>query len=75
MNRCHHADKKIEPNLVANLEAGLQCLRSDSRDSSLTVGFVRERVVDVVRQLTMNADRLHSVQHTFSRAFQHGTLY
>jgi hypothetical protein len=31
--------------------------------------------VHVVRQLAMNADRLHSLQHTFSRSFQHGTLY
>ena len=75
MNRCHHADQKIEANLVANLEPRLERLRTDSRDSRLAVGFVRERVVHVVRQLAMNADRLHSLQHTFSRSFQHGTLY
>jgi len=75
MDRGDDPDEEVEPHLVADLEPGLECLRSNSRNSRLTVGFVRERIVHVVRQLAMNADRLHSLQHTFSRSFQHGTLY
>ena len=70
-----HADEKIEADLVAHLQPGRERFGPDSRDARLAIRFVGERVVHVVRQLTVNADWLHPVQHALSGSLQHKSSY
>jgi hypothetical protein len=66
MNGSDDADEKIEADLVADLKARLERFRANARDARLTIGLIGERVMHVVGQLAMNADRLHPVQHAFA---------
>ena len=63
MNGRHDADQKVEPHPIAGLQSQPDGFPADASDSHLTVGLVGEGVVDVVRQLTVNADWLQAVQH------------
>src|SRR5688572_24105063 len=73
MNRRHDTDEKIQADAVASLESDADGFAADPRDTGLAVGLVGERVVDVVRQLTVNADWLQAVQHGFPGTFEHKT--
>ena len=69
MDRGDHPYEKIEANLVAHLQPGRERLGPDARDARLTVRFVGERVVHVVRQLAMNADWLNPMKNRLTTAF------
>ena len=75
VNGRHHPDEEIEADLVTDLKTRFERLRTDARHSRLAIGFIRKGVMHVVRQLTMDADRLHALQHTVSGSLQHRTLY
>ena len=75
MDCSHNPDQKIEADLVADLQTWRERFGSHTRDASLTVGFVGKRIVHVVRQLTVNTDRLHPLQHTVSGTLQHKFSY
>jgi hypothetical protein len=66
MDRCDNADEKIEPHSIARLQSNADGLAAHTSYACLAVGFVREGVVHVVRQLAVNADRLQTVQHGVS---------
>ena len=70
-----NSDQKIEANLVADLQARRERFGSDSRDAGLTVGLVGKRVMHVVRELAVNADWLHALQHAVSGSLQHKSGY
>ena len=72
MNGRDDADEEVEADAVAGLKAGADRLAADARDAHLAVGLVGERVVHVVRQLAVDADRLHAVQHGVAGSFEHG---
>jgi len=74
MDRCDDPHQEIEDDLVADLQPWRECLGPDPRDARLTVRFVGERVVHVVRQLTVNTDWLHPLQHALSGSLQHKSL-
>jgi len=63
VNGCHDSDKEVQPNTVACLETDANRFSPDTGDARLTVGLVGEGVVHVVRQLSVNADWLQSMQH------------
>jgi hypothetical protein len=71
VNGGHDADQKVEPHPIAGLEASRHGLRPDARDARLAVGLVGERVGDIVRELTVNADRLQTVDDGFARSLEH----
>ena len=71
MNRRDDADEKVQPHPIAWLEAWRHGLRPDARNARLAVGLVGERVGDIVRELTVNADRLQAVDDGFARSFKH----
>ena len=43
----------------------------EPRDPRRPVGFIRERVMDVVGELAVNADRLQLVKHGVAGSFEH----
>jgi hypothetical protein len=65
------ANEEIESNPAAFLQSGLERFGSDASHACLPVRFVRERVVDVLRELAVDADRLQLVKHGVSGAFEH----
>jgi hypothetical protein len=65
------AHEEIEADASALLQSGLERLCADARDADLTVGFILELVVNVVRELTVDADRLQLVKYGVARAFEH----
>ncbi len=69
--RRHNSYKEVEANAVAGLKTRADRLAADARDAHLAVGLVGERVVHVVRQLAVNADRLQTMQHGVSGSFEH----
>ena len=71
MHRRDDTDEKVQADAVASLESYADGFAADPRDTGLTVGLVGERVVHVVRQLTVNADWLQAVQHGFPGSFEH----
>ena len=71
MHRRNDPDKEIEADTVAGLEPNADRFSTDAGDTHLAVGLVSEFVVDVVRQLTVNADRLQAVQHGVAGSFEH----
>ena len=74
MNPGDNTDQKIYANAVARLKARGEGFRPDTRHPRLVVWFVREGVVHVVRQLTVNADWLNPVQHGVPRSFEHEVI-
>ena len=58
-----NSDQKVQADPVASLEPHADGFAADAGDTDLAVGLVGEGVVHVVRQLTVNADRLQAVQH------------
>jgi hypothetical protein len=71
MNGGDDADQKVQPHLIAGLQPQADSFPANASDSYLTVGLVGEGVVDVVRQLTVNADWLQTVQHGVAGSFEH----
>ena len=60
------ADEEIEQYAVPFLQTRHERLRSHARHAHLAVRFVREPVMQVVRQLAVNADRLQPIQDRFA---------
>jgi len=58
-----HTHEEVELDPISLLESSGQHFRADARDPHLTVWLVGEGVVHVVRELTVNADGLQSMQH------------
>jgi hypothetical protein len=58
-----HTHEKVELDAISLLESRGQHFRADARNPHLAVWLVGEGVVHVVRELTVNADRLQSMQH------------
>ena len=71
MHRRHNADQEVEADGLALLYAAADGFAADARHTDLTVGLVGEPVVDVVRQLAVNADRLNLVHDGVARSFEH----
>ena len=71
MNGRDDADKKVQPHLIASLQSQPDGFPTDASDADLTVGFVSKGVVDVVRQLAVNADWLQTMQHGVAGSFEH----
>jgi hypothetical protein len=65
----HHAHQKIQPNAVVGLKPWRQRLGADARHMRLSVRLVGERVVQIVRELPMDADRLQPVEDGIAGAF------
>ena len=61
VDRCNHADQKVQPHAVAGLHAGVHCFRSDAGHAHL-IRVVLERVVGIVGELAVDADGLQPVQ-------------
>lgn len=64
------AEEKIQTHTIARLNAWRDSFRTDARDVRL-VGVVLERVVHVVRQLAVDADRLEPTDDGVAGTFQH----
>ena len=62
MNGRHDADEEVEADAIARLQPDADRFATDARHAHLAVGLVLERVVHVVRQLAVDADRLQAVQ-------------
>jgi hypothetical protein len=71
MNGGNNADEKVQADAVAGLKAYANGLAADASDAHLAVGLVGKRVVHVVRQLAVDADRLQAVQHGVAGSFEH----
>jgi len=65
------ADKKVEADAVAFPQARAERFLADARDPDLAVGFVGEGVVNVVRQLAVDTDRLQLVKDGVAGSLQH----
>jgi hypothetical protein len=66
MNGGHDADEKVQPDAVSRLQSGRQRLRPDARDARLTLWLVGERVRHIIRELTVDADRLQAPDEGFA---------
>ena len=73
MNGGDDADKEVEADAFALLQARAERFLADARDPDLAVGFIGEGVVNVVRQLAVDTERLQLVQDGVPGSFQHGT--
>jgi hypothetical protein len=63
--------KKVEADAVAGLQANADCLAANPSDARLAVGLVGKRIVHVVRQLAVDADRLEAMQYGVAGSFEH----
>src|SRR5262245_58165699 len=75
MNRGDDADKEIESNPVASLQARVDRFSADAGHARRSVGVIGGSEVHVVRQLTMNADRLEAMENGVARTLQHNRLW
>ena len=66
MDGGNDADEEIEPDEIALLKGRRQRFPAYAGDAHLAVWLVGKPVVQVVEQLTVNAHRLHAVQHRVS---------
>ena len=64
----HYADHEVEIDAVARLHSCFHRFRPDSCDTQLAVRFVSEEVVEVVRELAVDADWLHLVKNGLASA-------
>ena len=71
MNCGDHADEEVEADAIARLQSGREHFGADARNPQLAAGFVRECVMHVVRELAVNADWLHSMEHGVARSLEH----
>ena len=71
MNVCDNAHEKIESNAVAGLQTWSKGFWTYAGHTRLLVGFVCEPIVHVVRQLTVDTNRLQSFEYSVARSFQH----
>ena len=71
MHRRNDADEKVEAYAVAGLEAVSDRFATNARHTRLAVGLVGKRVVQVVGQLAVDADRLQSLEDRVSGTFEH----
>ena len=72
MHAGHDADEKIQSNPATFLQPLINRLWSYACNADLSVRFVGEFVMHVVRQLAVDADRLELVQDSVARSFEHG---
>ena len=63
MNRRNNADEEVEPYTIARLKSRGDRLRPHTGDARLAVGLVGEPVGHVVRELTVDADRLEPLDN------------
>jgi hypothetical protein len=71
MYRCDDADEKVEHHRIAVLKAVRKGLSTHACDAHRAVRFVGERVMQVVRQLAVDADWLHPMQDGLAGSFEH----
>jgi hypothetical protein len=57
-----HAHEEVEANAITGLQPDADRFATDASDTHLAVWLVGEGVVHVIRELTVNADWLQSVQ-------------
>jgi hypothetical protein len=69
--RRHDPDEEVEANAVTGLKAHANRFSSHAGDTHLAVGLVGEPVVQVVRQLAVDADRLQAMEHGISGSLEH----
>ena len=70
----HDAHEEIKSYPTAFLETLIDRFRPDACDSNLAIRFIREFVMHVVRELAVNADWLHPVEHRVARSFEHEVM-
>jgi hypothetical protein len=58
MNGRDNPDKEVERDQVASLQTSSERLWPDTCGANLTLGVIGKRVLDVVRELAMDADGL-----------------
>jgi hypothetical protein len=68
------ADQKVEAYAVAGLEAVPDRFTTNTRHMRLAVGLIGKRVVQVVGQLAVDADRLQPLEDRVSGTFEHRSL-
>ena len=66
MHAGHDADEKIESNPATLLQPLINRLWSYARNADLSVRFIGEFVMHVVRQLAVDADRLKLVENSLA---------
>ena len=71
MNGRDDAYEEIEAHAVARLQIRRERFAADTGDTCLAVRLVGKRVVQIVGQLTVDAERLKTLEDGVARTFEH----